>query len=654
MTGASLTADRLETLTTLFHRAVRLHSDGHVRAAAQAYDRILRDLPDHPDALDLYGTALFQLGAPEAGRLHVLASLRHRLLHGPAWNHLGAIDRALQDQAAAQRAFLRSILVAPQRAEAWINLAAVLGDVGEAVRGLRVNRCALLISPRSADADLRQRILLARAEAPAEAIPILDAAWARHPGNGEVAQALARAQIALGRLAEARRVVMAAIVLVPETHEFYGSLALTHDPGHATERDIAWARAATRLRPLDPRSWINLCAETYRDGRNEDALMASRRALLLDPASPMGLHNLAAAEIGQNRTAVCRRICGHALCVRPGDAEVLYTLAEVEFRIGDARTAWRLHEARLCRAAHRPRLNLPPPWRGPGTETGPLLVASEQGVGDEVTFLSCLAEIWEEIRQPVVIEVDSRLTSLIARTFRSATVVPRQSAPSDGLGGTVDYAPLTKRFGLRHHIMSGSLPYILNRGRDRSLARVGYLRTDPDRVTHWRRWLSSLGGGTKVGVVWRTVHLTRLRARSHCSIEDVLPVFATPDCRFVNLMAGDTDDEVARVRAVTGVDLVTPPDLDIWDGLDDLAALMQALDVVVAARTANCAFAGAVGTPTIRLAQGFMRISNDREFFFPNVYPVFDRDEAFNGAEAGRRAAAMLRKHAPRAPRRAV
>lgn len=69
---------------------------------------------------------------------------------------------------------------------------------------------------------------------------------------------------------------------------------------------------------------------------------------------------------------------------------------------------------------------------------------------------------------------------------------------------------------------------------------------------------------------------------------------------------------------------------------------MQALDVVVAARTVNCAFAGAVGTPTIRLAQGFMHVSNGREFFFPNVYPVFDRHEAFDGAEAGRRAAAML------------
>lgn len=127
MTGQSLTTERKTTLTTLFNQAIHRHPGGHVLAAAQAYERVLRDLPTHADVLDLYGTALFQRGAAATGRAHVTASLKRRPVCGAAWNHLGALDRGLRDDGPAQRAFQRS---------------AVFGDRDETDRGLRLNRRA--------------------------------------------------------------------------------------------------------------------------------------------------------------------------------------------------------------------------------------------------------------------------------------------------------------------------------------------------------------------------------------------------------------------------------------------------------------------------------------------------------------------------------
>lgn len=642
MTGQPLSAERKTALANLYNQAVQLHSGGNVLAGAQLYEQILKELPAHADVLDLYGTALFQLGAGAAGRPYVAASLKRRPIYGPAWNHLGAIDRGLRDDGTAQLAFQRSIIIDPDRAEALVNLAAIFGDREEADPGLRLNRRALVAFPKSADAELRQGVLLSKARRPAEALPYLQTAWKRLPGNGEIALSLARANTDLGHLDAARRAVMAGIALAPETHELYGSLATSHDPRVSTDRDIVWAKGGTALRPLDARSWLNLCAETYRGGLIDEAYRAARRTLILDPASHMGMCNLAASALNRYELDLARSLARRVLVLEPGNADAENVLSEIEFRVGDVRKAWSLHEARVRREIHRPRLNLPPPWHGPGTETGPLLVASEQGVGDEITFLSCLAEMYDRVSQPVVIEVDARLVTLVTRTFPAATVVPRQFVPGDGLGQFLDYRELTERYGLRHHVMSGSLPVFLDRDRDQGLERVGYLQTDPERVAHWRGWLSGLGHAPKVGVVWRTAQWTRFRARVHCTIEDLFVVFGTPGCTFINLMIGDNEQELAEVKAATGVEPLVPPGLDIWDGLDDLAALMQALDVIVAARTANCAFAGAVGTPTIRLAQGFMHVSNGREFFFPNVFPVFDRDEAFDGPEAGRRAAAML------------
>jgi len=640
--GPPISAERKAELLKLFNQAVQLHVAGNVLVAAQAYEQLLKEIPGHADILDLYGTALFQLGSAAGGRPYVAASLQRRPLWAPAWNHLGAIDRALRDDASAAQAFRRSLVLQPDSAEPFVNLAGLHGDAEALTHALALNRRAFMIAPQSPDAVLRQGVLLRRAGHPDQAVPFLERAWQRQPGNSEVALNLARANTDLGHLGKARQVAQTCLVIAPQTHELYASLATSHDPRYSTPQDIAWALYATKLRPLEARNWINVCAESYRDGQIDLAFEASKRTLLIDPASDVGMRNLAAAAINRHELEYCRVVSRRVLILTPDNADAMYTLAEVEFKVGDAATAWRLHEARVRRDIHRPRLNAPPPWQGPGTETGPVLIASEQGVGDEVTFLSCLAEVRDRITQPLVIEVDKRLVTLIQRTFAEATVIPRQFVPGDGLGQFLDYKAATERYGIRHFVSSGSLPMILGRGRDEPLERVGYLATDPDRVAHWRAWLDSLGDGRKVGVVWRTAQWTRFRARIHCSMEDLLPVFRTPGCTFINLMVGNNEADLALLREATGVEMARPPGLDIWDGLDDLCAMMRALDIVVAARTANCAFAGAVGTPTIRLAQGFLYISSGREFFFPNVYPVFDRGERFDGPEAGRRAAAML------------
>jgi len=203
---------------------------------------------------------------------------------------------------------------------------------------------------------------------------------------------------------------------------------------------------------------------------------------------------------------------------------------------------------------------------------------------------------------------------------------------------------LVRDHDVRHVVYAGSLPKFLDRDRDQPLRRTGYLKGNPQRIAAWRDWLASIDERPKVGVIWRTVQWTRFRAKVHCTIDDLMPVFEVPDVTFVNLMVGGVEQELDRVRAVTAVDLHVPPDLDIWNDIDGLVALMAALDVVVSARTANYAFAAAVGVPTIRLAQSFMHISQDRDFFFPNAFAVLEPKAIFDGQKVGRHAASRLRE----------
>ena len=72
-------------------------------------------------------------------------------------------------------------------------------------------------------------------------------------------------------------------------------------------------------------------------------------------------------------------------------------------------------------------------------------------------------------------------------------------------------------------------------------------------------------------------------------------MLATPGAVFVNLQYGDCVAEIAAARAQLGVEIFQPPQIDLKDHLDDVAALCCALDLVVGPANATSNIAAACG-----------------------------------------------------------
>ncbi|MEQ9333323.1 hypothetical protein [Thalassobaculum sp.] len=636
--------DRAADLLRTFNAAIGLHQAGRLTEAIQLYERLHRQLPRHPDVLDYYGTARHQLGDNRAALTMLSASTRLRPLSAATRNRLGAVQRALGDRRSAVGSFRRAALAEPGIAEPGVNLAAMLQDEGSPERALEWARRVLAAQPNSFDAVVRRGAAynaLGRFE---DAARDLERARRAQPANPEVCLQLALALVGTGDNARAYDAVRAGIVATPAAYELYGNLIGAGAPLFEDGALASWALRALALNPLSARLRANAGVELYRDSQPAGAVRAATRALLLDPSLEAGLQTLAAAAFQCNRPALARAAARHGLAAHPGNADIAYALAEVEFVSGDLAHAWELYESRVGRSMFRPRLSLPPLWQGPGTENGPLLIASEQGVGDELIFLSCLPDLRRQVRVPLVVEVDQRIVTAVSRSFPDIAVIPRQLVPGDARGQFFDYAEATARHGLRQAVFAGSLPRFFRRDRDRPTPQGGYLQADPERVAHWRAELARLRPDRAVGVVWRSALMTKYRARHHAGILDWAPVFRTPGCAFVNLMHGDVQPELDLLREREGVEVQRLPGIDLWNDIDDLLALLAAFDVVVAARTANCAFAAAVGTPTIRVAQSFNRISDGRDFFFSNVWPTLKRDAPFEAGPAAEAAARLLRE----------
>ncbi len=637
--GGNNPAELLKT----FNAAVGLHLAGRLPEAVELSEALHRRLPRHPDVLDYFGTARHQLGQNTAALELLARSVALRPLAAATRNRLGAVQRVLGRRDHAGRSFRLAALSDPRLAEPAINLAAALQDEGRPDRALAWARRALAVQPGSIDARIRRGAAFNALERHGEAVRDLHPARRAQPGNPEIRLHLALALVGIGDHQGAYQALRGGIVAAPEAYELYANLIRAGATVVGEGAFVAWALRAVILRPLADRLWANVGVEMYRDSQPEGALRAAMRAVVLEPSLEAGMQTQAAAAFQCNRLALARSAAGRGLAAHPANADIAYVLAETEFISGDLGRAWDLYESRIARSMFRPRLSLPPQWLGPGTETGPLLVASEQGVGDELIFLSCLPDLMRRVGVPLVVEVDKRIVPVVSRTFPGVTVIPRQLVEGDALGQFFDYAEAGARYGLRHSVFAGSLPRLFRRDRDHPTPQAGYLEPDPERVAHWRSELARFLPDRAVGVVWRSALMTKFRARHHAGILDWAPVFRTPGCTFVNLMHGDVQPELDLLREREGIEVRQLPGIDLWNDIDDLLALLAALDVVVAARTANCAFAAAVGSPTIRVAQSFNRISDGREFFFANVWPTLPRDSAFEAVPAAEAAGRLLR-----------
>ncbi len=94
-----------------------------------------------------------------------------------------------------------------------------------------------------------------------------------------------------------------------------------------------------------------------------------------------------------------------------------------------------------------------------------------------------------------------------------------------------------------------------------------------------------------------------------------------PGVCFVNMQYGDCAEEIAEARARLGVEIWTPPGVDLKDDLDEVAALSCALDLLMGPANATSNIAAACGAPVwlISTPAAWPRLGTDRYPWYPTV-----------------------------------
>jgi tetratricopeptide (TPR) repeat protein len=254
--------------------------------------------------------------------------------------------------------------------------------------------------------------------------------------------------------------------------------------------------------------------------------------------------------------------------------------------VGRFAEAWPDYDLRL-RSEDVPQRVFPVArWDGRSTPSGLLLLAAEQGLGDEIMFASCIPDVLA-LGARCVVECHAKLAPIFRRSFPEATI--RAGSQLDDSTWLRDYPDLAA------YVPLGSLPQRFRRSSADFPSHRGYLRADPAKVAAWRSRLAALGPGRKVGISWRGgTAKTRRKLRSPAP-EELAGMLRTPNTHWVSLQYDATPAEIDALAATTGAAAHHWP--EAIDDYDETAALLCALDLTVSVCTAVIHLGGALGRP---------------------------------------------------------
>lgn len=608
-------------LNQRLQHAWALHRARRLNEARKEYEALLASAPGHPDVLHLLGVLMTELGRPDEA-VKLIERAVQRIPNSAAYRaHLGDALAAAGRGEEAEAAWRSAVQLAPNDAEAIFNLAGYLASAGRSAEAEAFARRVVELLPASAPARFRLGLTLQALSRPAEALVQFQAAIRSMPLEWELHWRVRAAAMAAGATAVAWRAMQRCILLRPDTAE--GFVAIEAAGGSAGDADgrRRWARRGCVAAPVD--GFLRAVAAGYRIDRwdHAGAFGETRRALLAGPDVALGYTARARVANMLPRSDIAGQAARWGLCVAPADPELAYQYAQVELAAGDLARGWALHEARIRGPRFHRTSALPPRWGGPGAPVGRLLVATEQGIGDELLFMSCLPELLDDVPDPVI-ELDARLHPLFRRSFPGLELVPRQARRGEGGGVVFDYDAVRRQFGITHHVHAGSLSGLYRADRARPAARRAYLVADASAVAAWKRTLNALGPEPKVGVCWRSVVRTAARSIHYAPLVDWEPLLGTVGIRYVSLQYDDCHAELEALRNRAGIELWVPDGLDQMDDLDGTAALISALDAVVSAPTSVCMASAALGVQTFRIGQGTYSIGVERDHFFPAMIPL--------------------------------
>ncbi|WP_352309719.1 hypothetical protein [Psychrobacter sp. W2-37-MNA-CIBAN-0211] len=243
------------------------------------------------------------------------------------------------------------------------------------------------------------------------------------------------------------------------------------------------------------------------------------------------------------------------------------------------------------------------------------LILAVYGPGDEIRFMSIYNDFEQAyLSKAFTISCDYRLYNILCRSFKNIDFLPIRRTrgfnknypvcdydrlPSTTLTTILDNSAFDK-------IVDYDKVYLVTdfvgkfRESYSDFTGKKYLYADVDLIDKYKQRLQSYktSGKKLVGLNWRSSLTNFTRMEHYLDIEQLQPLFTNDNIQFVNLQYDDCTEELVWLERKFPGKMINFSDIDQYDDLDDVAALMMCLDLVIAPATTVAELAGALGVNT--------------------------------------------------------
>jgi Flp pilus assembly protein TadD len=336
----------------------------------------------------------------------------------------------------------------------------------------------------------------------------------------------------------------------------------------------------SQLQPERSEPWNNAGMCHQETWNLDDAEKCFRRSLQLEPGNQAAMANLALIYVNRCQPEEALKWTSRAEKVAQPSWESQDNKALALLMLRRWEEGWKAYRStagnqkqRQLRVYRQPE---EPMWEG---EKGSVVIYGTQGLGDELSFASCVPDAVE--KADVILDCDHRLEGLFKRSFPKAKV----------------YGTRFKDVKWKEHV-DYSLPIdclpSLFRNSTEAFPGTAYLKADPERRIQWRALFDTLRKPV-IGIAWTGGLNTTGKKKRSLKLEDLEPVLRSIDATWVSLEYRDRSDEIRAFAAKTGIQVHEWKRATQTDDYDDTAGLVAELDLVISVTTAVIHLAGALG-----------------------------------------------------------
>ncbi len=265
-----------------------------------------------------------------------------------------------------------------------------------------------------------------------------------------------------------------------------------------------------------------------------------------------------------------------AVELNPRDAETRENLGRLLLQLGDFKRGWREYEYRLARLTPFP--NRSPRWNGEDIAGKSLLVVAEQGLGDTLQFVRYV---------PLLTGRGAKVAAIVQPPLLDLlrTVDPSVEWTSErNNAGTFNY-----------QIDLMSIPGLLKTRLETIPNTVPYVSARPELIAHWRAAIGP--DGIKVGIAWQGSTGARRDDERTIPLEHLAALGAVPGVRLISIQAINGLEQLTSLPAGMTVEPLGDRIANNPRGIDEIAAVMANLDLVVTSDTMTAHLAGALARP---------------------------------------------------------